>query len=70
MRLPVFVGPAVSVYASEGGVTASHAIPTPTKLSEFWKQLYGYSQLLECCENFLSASPPSAPCLLCHPFGE
>ena len=50
-------------------VLASHTIPVPGKLSEFWTQLYNYVALLQCCENFVSAHPPSAPCLLCHPFG-
>ena len=45
-------------------------IPSPKKLSEYWTQLYSYAALLGCCENFLSANKPSAPCLLCHPFGK
>ena len=44
-------------------------IASPVKLSDYWRQLYHYASLLECCENFLSATKPSAPCLLCHPFG-
>ena len=50
-------------------ILASHSIPAPNKLSEFSTQLYSYVAVLQCCENFVSAHPPSAPCLLCHPFG-
>ncbi|CAI8050289.1 Polyhomeotic-like protein 2 [Geodia barretti] len=49
-------------------IVSSHSIPAPGKLSEFWIQLYNHISLLQCCENFVSAHPPSAPCLLCHPF--
>ena len=51
------------------GVSIAKKMCTPRKLSEYWSQLFGYASLLECCENFLSANKPSAPCLLCHPFG-
>ena len=51
------------------GVCKSKRFFSPTKLSEYWTVLYKYASLLECCENFLSATKPSAPCLLCHPFG-
>ena len=52
-----------------GGVATRHFIP-PTKLSSYWTDVYYYGNLFKCCENFLSATPPSSPCLLCHSFGE
>lgn len=53
---------------SRQGITVRKKMISPQKLSEYWSQLYNYASLLECCENFLSANKPSAPCLLCHPF--
>lgn len=51
------------------GETIYRNITSPTKLSSYWSDVYYYSQLFKCCDNFLSAIPPSAPCLLCHSFG-
>ena len=68
-RLPNGDGPVLSVKMSDGQQVMKK-IPPPRKLSDYWSQLYKYASLLECCENFLSASIPSAPCLLCHPFGK
>ncbi len=45
-------------------------VGVPVKLSAYWSMLFQFSADLGCCENFLSASPPSAPCLLCHPYRE
>ena len=68
-RIPT--GPSPNLVARTlDGETASHGFPPPAKLSEYWIKVYEYSSLLECCENFLSAVPPSAPCLICHPFGK
>ena len=66
-KLPKGNGPAIVAHTSTGEV--SQGFPPPTKLSEYWLHLYHYATLLNCCENFLSATIPSAPCLLCHPFG-
>ena len=68
-RIPSGVGP-VLVARTQDGEVASHGFAPPNKLSEYWDQLYSYATLLQCCENFLSAATPSAPCLLCHPFGK
>jgi len=68
-RLPNGSGPPVVAHTADGGIT-SHGFPPPTKLSDYWSQLYKYASLLQCCENFLSATLPSVPCLLCHPFGK
>ncbi|KAL5457546.1 hypothetical protein EMCRGX_G034816 [Ephydatia muelleri] len=65
-KLPKGNGPAIVAHTSTGEV--SQGFPPPTKLSEYWLHLYHYATLLNCCENFLSATIPSAPCLLCHPF--
>lgn len=62
-------GPLLFVYNGKGEVV-SHGFPPPDKLSDYWSQLYSYASVFQCCENFLSATPPSSPCLLCHPFGE
>ena len=67
--LPEGDGPALIVKTSDGQVVTRN-FPAPLKLSDYWSNLYKYASLLECCENFLSASIPSAPCLLCHPFGK
>ena len=63
-RIPEGTGLTLTV-----GKVVSKKIASPEKLSDYWQQLYNYASLLECCENFLSATKPSAPCLLCHPFG-
>lgn len=62
-RIPEGTGLTLTV-----GKVVSKKIASPEKLSDYWQQLYNYASLLECCENFLSATKPSAPCLLCHPF--
>ena len=69
-RIPTGSG-VLLIVANEGadGEMKSQSFPSPGKLSEYWQQLYSYAALLLCCENFLSACKPSAPCLLCHPFG-
>ena len=67
-RIPVGNGLALIGRTPEG-VIKSQKFSSPGKLSDYWSRLYGYASLLECCENFLSATKPSAPCLLCHPFG-
>lgn len=67
--LPEGDGPALIVKTSDDQVV-TRKCPAPQKLSDYWSNLYKYASLLECCENFLSASIPSAPCLLCHPFGK
>ncbi len=69
-RIPCGPGPKLIARTLEGEVLSSHGFPPPAKLSTYWTELYEYSSLLECCGNFLSASAPSAPCLLCHPYGE
>lgn len=66
-KLPKGNGPPIVAHTSTGEV--SQGFPPPTKMSEYWLHLYNYATLLNCCENFLSATIPSAPCLLCHPFG-
>ena len=68
-RLPEGDGPLLTVKTS-GGEFVSKKFPVPKKLSDYWTNIYKYASLLECCENFLSASTPSAPCLICHPFGK
>ena len=68
-RLPEGEGPLLTVTTSSGQVVTKKC-PSPAKLSEYWSNLYKCASLLECCENFLSACSPSAPCLLCHPFGK
>lgn len=65
-KLPKGNGPVIMAHSSTGEV--SQGFPPPTKLSEYWLHLYQYATHLNCCENFLSATIPSAPCLLCHPF--
>lgn len=67
-RIPEGNGLALTVKTADG-MTKSKSFPPPSKLSEYWTNLYNYASLFECCENFLSATKPSAPCLLCHPFG-
>ena len=67
-KIPCGMGPVLVAHTKDGEM-ASHGFPPPAKLSEYWIQLYEYSGLLQCCDNFLSAVTPSAPCLLCHPFG-
>lgn len=57
----------ILVAGPAGGVCKK--MVSPGKLSDYWRQLYGYALMLQCCDNFLSAAKPSAPCLLCHPFG-
>ena len=66
--LPIQEGPLLVARRGDT-ILSSHSIPAPGKLSEFWTQLYTHINTLQCCENFVSAHLPSAPCLLCHPFG-
>ena len=68
-RLPEGDGPVITAKSSTGELL-TRKCPAPKKLSDYWVSLYKYAELFECCENFLSASIPSAPCLLCHPFGK
>lgn len=63
-------GNGLVLYAKSAGVLSSKKFPSPEKLSSYWSNLYSYAASLQCCENFLSATKPSAPCLLCHPFGK
>ena len=64
-------GPGLILKAQDpSGEIITQPFTPPTKLSDYWGQLYAYAQIFECCENFLSPGPPSAPCLLCHPFGK
>lgn len=65
-RIPEGNGLTLTAGSNKG---VSKKVWSPGKLSDYWCQLYSYASLLECCENFLSATKPSAPCLLCHPFG-
>ncbi len=67
-RIPTGNG-LVLVARTTEGVIKSQKFSSPGKLSDYWARLYNYASLLECCENFLSANKPSAPCLVCHPFG-
>lgn len=67
-RLPRGDGLKLIATSADGIVTTS-TFPVPDKLSTYWSMLYECASLFGCCENFLSASPPSAPCLICHPFG-
>lgn len=67
-RIPKGNGLALSAKTADGEYK-SQRFNSPMKLSEYWTQLYAYASLLECCENFLSATKPSAPCLVCHSFG-
>ena len=62
-------GPELRITGPNGKTITKH-FPVPDKLSQYWSEIYYYCQLFQCCENFLSATPPSAPCLLCHPFGK
>lgn len=62
-------GPTVTATARTGE-TLTKSFAAPSKLSQYWLQVYDYSSIFKCCENFLSATTPSAPCLLCHSFGE
>ena len=62
-------GPMLEAKTDAGEVIATTFTP-PSKLSDYWNQLYGYAKLFQCCENFFSPGPPSCPCLLCHPFGK
>ena len=68
-RIPEGNGLVLSARTAEGEYKCKR-FSSPLKLSDYWTQLYTYASLLECCENFLSANKPSAPCLLCHPFGK
>ena len=68
-RIPGGPGPALIAHNADREIKSQGFLP-PTKLSDYWSQLYKYASLLQCCENFLSATIPSVPCLLCHPFGE
>ena len=68
-RIPSGPGPALIAHNADREIK-SQGFPPPTKLSDYWSQLYKCASQLECCENFLSATTPSVPCLLCHPFGE
>ena len=61
-------GPMLEARTEAGDVIVTTFTP-PSKLSDYWNQLYAYAKLFQCCENFLSPGPPSCPCLLCHPFG-
>ena len=67
-QLPCGNGVSLVATSSDGLVTTSE-FDVPCKLSTYWSMLYHCASVLGCCENFLSASPPSAPCLLCHPYG-
>ena len=68
-QIPGGPGPALIAHNADREIQSQGFLP-PTKLSDYWSQLYKYASLLQCCENFLSATIPSVPCLLCHPFGE
>ena len=67
--IPEGTGPTISA-KTKTGKTMTKSISAPSKLSQYWMQIYDYSTIFKCCENFLSATIPSAPCLLCHSFGE
>ncbi len=67
-RIPEGDGPIIIAHSPTGVLTRKCL--APEKLSEYWIRMYQYAEIFECCENFLSASIPSAPCLLCHPFGK
>ena len=62
-------GDGLPLTAGAAGTVCCKKMVSPGKLSDYWRQLYSYASILQCCDNFLSATKPSAPCLLCHPFG-
>lgn len=62
-------GPCITATSSEG-VVSSIQFSELKKLSSYWSTLLQFASDLGCCENFLSAMEPSAPCLLCHPYRE
>ena len=68
-RFPEGDGPVITAKSLTGEVF-TRKCQVPKKLSDYWINMYKYAELFECCENFLSASIPSVPCLLCHPFGK
>ena len=63
-------GVEVHVVSPIGEGVVTKCFSPPTKLSGYWSDVYYYGSLFKCCENFLSATPPSSPCLLCHSFGK
>lgn len=70
-HIPSGSGPSVVAESAESGMSSVQLhVGVPVKLSAYWSMLFQFAADLECCENFLSASPPSAPCLLCHPYRE
>ncbi len=69
-HIPSGGGPSVVAWPVKGAQQSSVRLGVPIKLSAYWSMLFQFAADLECCENFLSASPPSAPCLLCHPYRE
>ena len=68
-RFPEGDGPVITAKSLTSEVF-TRKCQVPKKLSDYWINMYKYAELFECCENFLSASIPSVPCLLCHPFGK
>ena len=67
--IPAGEGETLIASSVDGEIKTKRFTP-PVKLSDYWNSLYDLAAKLQCCENFLSASKPSAPCLMCHPFGE
>lgn len=66
--IPEGSGPVISVQTLSGQ-TVQKSILAPVTLSQYWSLLMDFTvEKLTCCENFISASPPSTPCLVCHPF--
>ena len=68
-HVPSGNGPSIVAKSSETAMS-SIQLGVPKKLSSYWSMLFQCVSDLRCCENFLSATPPSAPCLLCHPYRE
>ena len=67
--IPKGLGPSLSLASESSSKLHQRQIYTPVTLSQFWSLIVGFAvEQLLCCENFVSATPPSSPCLVCHPF--
>ena len=67
-RVPEGQGLAVTAHGPNGE-RAHRLTVSPRTLSQYWSSVMDFAtSVLQCCENFISAAPPSVPCLICHPF--
>ena len=67
-QVPEGQGLAVAAYAAHGESVQRYTA-SPRTLSQYWSVVMDFAtNTLQCCENFVSAAPPSVPCLICHPF--